>query len=819
MAYGIKYYSEFDSFKTLQSYILNIYQKDYTGGSTELLLSGSPVVQEWQEDDPIAPIKGSTLKISYISDGISLDDFYSNEDNTFLVELKRLETGETMFKGYILQDDCEEIQVDFNHIIQLTASDNLGLLKDVTLDQAAKLYGTDETDTRTLTRIHPPLSYYYAFQISGASFDWYIGQTFIVSGLSGANGTYTVSSLQNTGGVFIVGVVGVIPAFTSGVATIDWVQRINIVGYIPLKTITRLCLLSTSLELSSRVITELKPIGGSTDRWLEDTYIQGETFLSNSEWMSCYDVLERIMSRFNATTFQSNGSWWIVRWLEMWRYILGTSMTGWSYDKDFNAITSITENQRDFPFYNGSDIETGLLKSITRPFEYSKETFNYTQTDNLLKNSNFTEEGSVINSYESGENRDIERYNFTGEQGFTVQGTLIDIKRDQTFNIVGSGGADGTYKCLRTLLGPTYFVIVVDTAVPLFSPTNATINYQLITEYTALHWYDSSYAPPYFPRFIRVIRDFQENELDRYIVVGVSAAGGAGIYACESTGIEISAQDKIELSFDFRTENSNPGGGSFGTQFDFALKLQYGSTNNYISSGPMIWVPNITSYNAFAYSVLVGDNAQKWHTVTVTSEPAPFDGIFYIYLRGYPIYDNMFYKNFQIKITNTVSGQVNIIGHTHKNSQDLIIKNNRDVEIYMDDSPRSTIAGALYLETLTENLRNRTTLWNYNGSVDNNIRLGELMTNESEFWRWKPTSKFSGTILNLLNPVYGNIFSMFAIVTMGGGDKRYVPGSLAIDYKNGTADCTLWEVTDFTVTYSDFEAANLYLFNYLYEKS
>ena len=817
MAYGIKYYSEFDSFKTLQSYILNIYEKDYTGGSSILLLSGSPVVQEWQEDDPIAPIKGSTLKISYISDGISLDDFYSNEDNTFLVELKRLETGETMFKGYILQDDCQEVQVDFNHIIQLTASDNLGLLKDVTLDQAAKLYGTDETDTRTLTRVHPPLSSFYAFQISGASFDWYIGQTFTVSGLSGANGTYTVSSLQNTGGVFIVGVVGTIPSFTSGSATIDWVQRINIVGYIPLKTITRLCLLSTSLELSTRVVTELKPIGGSTDRWLEDTYIQGETFLSNSEWMSCYNILEKIMSRFNATCFQSNGSWWIVRWLEMWRYILGTSMTGWSYDKDFAVITSITENERDFPFYDGTDIETGLLKSITRPYEYSKETFNYVQPDNLLKNSNFTEEGSVINSYESGENRDIERYDFTGEQGFTVQGALIDIKRDQTFNIVGSGGADGTYKCLRTLLGPTYFVIVVDTAVPLFSPTNATINYQLVTEYTALHWYDSSYAPTYgyWPRFIRVIRDFQENELDRYIVIESSASGYSG-YAAMSEGIEISAQDKIELSIEFKTESSFTGSGGF--FFDFFLVLQYGDTRNWISAGPMIWVPNIDYYNAFGFNVFAEDNTNKWHTAIVTSEPAPFDGIFNVFLGGY---SNTFmnYKNIQIKITNTVSGQINIIGHTHKNSQDLIIKNNRNVEIYMDDAPRSTIAGALYLETLTENLRNRTTLWNYNGSVDNNIRLGELMTNETEFWRWKPTSKFSGTFLNLLNPIYGNIFSMFAIVTMGGGDKRYVPGSLAIDYKNGTADCTLWEITDFSVTYSDFEAANLYLFNYLYEKS
>jgi hypothetical protein len=491
-------------------------------------------------------------------------------------------------------------------------------------------------------------------------------------------------------------------------------------------------------------------------------------------------------------------------------------MTGWSYDKDFNAIASITENQRDFPFYNGSDIETGLLKSITRPFEYSKETFSYKQTDNLLKNSNFTEEGSVINSYESGENRDIERYDFSGEQGFTVQGALIDIKRDQTFNIVGSGGADGTYKCLRTLLGPTYFVIVVDTAVPLFSPTNATINYQLVTEYTALHWYDSSYAPPYFPRYIRVIRDFQENELDRYIVIE-SANDFYGLYAAMSEGIEISAQDKIELSFEFRSESSIPGNGAFGAQLGFALVLQYGDTKNWISAGPMIWVPNINYYNPFAFSVLSGDNVNKWHTAIVTSEPAPFDGIFNVFLSGF---SNTFmnYKNIQIKITNTVSGQVNIIGHTHKNSQDLIIKNNRDVEIYMDDSPRSTIAGTLYLETLTENLRNRTTLWNYNGSVDNNIRLGELMTNESEFWRWKPTSKFSGTFLNLLNS-YGNIFSLFAIVTMGGGDKRYVPGSLAIDYKNGTADCTLWEVTDFTVPYSDFEAANLYLFNYLYEKS
>jgi len=137
----------------------------------------------------------------------------------------------------------------------------------------------------------------------------------------------------------------------------------------------------------------------------------------------------------------------------------------------------------------------------------------------------------------------------------------------------------------------------------------------------------------------------------------------------------------------------------------------------------------------------------------------------------------------------------------------------------MDDVPHLSLKGALYLDTITSLVQDLTKEWNYTGGATNYPYLGQLTTKEKLFWRWKPTSKFSGTFLNLLNPVYGNIFSMFAIVTMGGGDKRYVPGSLAIDYKNGTADCTLWEITDFSVTYSDFEAANLYLFNYLYEKS
>ena len=738
MAYGIKYYSEFDSFKTLQSYILNIYQKDYTGGSTELLLSGSPVIQEWQEDDPIAPIKGSTLKISYISDGISLDDFYSNEDNTFLVELKRLETGETMFKGYILQDDCQEIQVDFNHIIQLTASDNLGLLKDVTLDQAAISFGDLETIANGPSSAGGNTIYLY----SVPNLNMPIGS--ILKIYSGGLLFYTFTVAKVVGWTPLLGwaieIVETAPVIIIGSTdTTEWMVAKDINGFHSLAYFLRLCLLSTSLELSSRVVTELYPVDGTTGRWLDDTTIQGTTFLNNDKWMTCYDILEAIMTRFNATCFQSNGTWWIVRWLEMWRYILGTSMTGWSYDKDFAVITSITENQRDFPFYNGSDIETGLLKSITRPFEYSKETFNYGQPENLLCNSNIQTLGPLVRSYDIG-------------------------------------------------LYTRY-------------------------EYELPCWFNG----PYGPQPERVIRITINNdptsvdylrELERIIVI--NGATGSDPTSTKSEDISISKGDVVNLSFSFKTNTSQPGP----VNNVFAVTLWDGITLLYLKDNGS-WSTTL----GYTYSVLNGDNTDQWHTVTIRSLETPHTGIINVFLAQQNNSDfETNYNDINFSISYNVNSSKNINGQTHNDSQSAVIKNNSDIEVLMDDVPHLSLKGALYLDTITSLVQDLTKEWNYTGGATNYPYLGQLTTKEKLFWRWKPTSKFSGTFLNLLNS-YGNIFSMFAIVTMGGGDKRYVPGSLAIDYKNGTADCTLWEVTDFTVTYSDFEAANLYLFNYLYEKS
>ena len=53
---GLKYTGSFDSIRNGNSrYIVNIYQESYTGDPINIILGATPVIHEWQEDDPLAP--------------------------------------------------------------------------------------------------------------------------------------------------------------------------------------------------------------------------------------------------------------------------------------------------------------------------------------------------------------------------------------------------------------------------------------------------------------------------------------------------------------------------------------------------------------------------------------------------------------------------------------------------------------------------------------------------------------------------------------------------------------------------------------------
>lgn len=401
MPYGLKYFAEFNTISSQNlTFRLEISKKNFTGDEQEITLTATGCVQEWQEDNPFAPIKGCTLNIGIINDGtVSLDDFYSEEDDEFYVELIRTDTMMTLFRGYILQDDSQEVVLEYAHEINIVATDNLGTLKDVLLNDAAAKFGNTTTYTgiditaegQSFITDRPEISGLKPGQLFSIDTSLYIGN-------------YTCIGIEFQNPVWIINVGKPLPNFGYQTSDIIIKNPVELNDYVSLLTLVRLCLKSTEISTYLKVATNIYPEGGSIERWLDSTIILGSTFQNNDKWDNCYDVLEKIMKRFNATLFQSWGQWYIVRFGELFAGYNRTpshfAIIGDQYTNDFAYLTTFNENHL-FDI-NANEVETGLLKSIIRPYKFITETFNYDQQTNLIKNTNLQNVGNLLNQYQVG---------------------------------------------------------------------------------------------------------------------------------------------------------------------------------------------------------------------------------------------------------------------------------------------------------------------------------------------------------------------------------------------------------------------------------
>lgn len=773
--YGLKYQCTFDppsggAFAFKPRYRLEILQKNYSGPATNVIGGETPVIHQWQTDDIKAPIRGGSLAMSLINKGsLPLKTFLSTNDDEYKVRFYWIEhvlllqtRDNLLYEGFLVQDDCNEPLVDYTHEISLSSNDGLGLLKDVALNEAPGNYNILFTSTEPYeitvigadTVFLPSLAFGSLLQV---------GDQISIDG----SPRYTVKNLipgVNVMNVYLVEHPTPVAPTTGDIS----VYRIILLDKTSLLTIIKICLSATGLELKTNIYCNLLEINHfDTSSFLDQTLIDVQTFLKDDvNYDNCYNILEKILGRFNLSLFQADGVWNIVRWDELRYY--NNQIPGFSYDENMTLIGPVT---MDVPLNIDPDIPTApkpdtypihqLYHRIFRSFKYDKETFNYKQPPQLLRNFNLQELGTLRSTTFSG-------------SGSTLQ-TIRDY--DMPWWSTGftwtSGGGGVLYSSAQ--------------------------------------------------RFIRVITDSVGNEVGRFAVIkGNPVADNPS--AAASTKIEVNAGDSIKYSFAYKTSNSQPG--AVNTVFDINLVTQLplapiGANNRYLDDDGK-W----TATKNFVHTVPAGENTNEWHTVEVTSDQIPFDGHLYIKLaQASTSNQETHFKDIRLEYIPTINQSTKIKGHTHTDTQAPDIKQNEDIEIFCDTSPRNSVVGTLFLNSLNGILQKLTTKWlrghmvTGGGLPMERRNIGDITTTETLFWRRITRNMLEGSLSGLLHNSKHRHISLLSVMRYTYGpmdDLNFVPGKFELDYKHDMINnSTLWEQWQDGEVDADLNED--YVFKYIYE--
>lgn len=113
-------------------YRLNIYKKNYLGGFSEI--NGSMVLTKGSVDTILETIRGTGLNLSLeAKSGLTFDEFILEDEFTYKTEL--LKSNQIIFNGYIKPDGVQQSYVADEWYVNITSTDGLGALKDLSFVQ------------------------------------------------------------------------------------------------------------------------------------------------------------------------------------------------------------------------------------------------------------------------------------------------------------------------------------------------------------------------------------------------------------------------------------------------------------------------------------------------------------------------------------------------------------------------------------------------------------------------------------------------------------------------------------------------------------
>lgn len=307
--------------------------------------------------------------------------------------------------------------------------------------------------------------------------------------------------------------------------------------------------------------------------------------------------------------------------------------------------------------------------------------------------------------------------------------------------------------------------------------------------------------PPNAP-VIRVGVDIDGVEIFRGLVL-------SGDCQAKCTPFEISALDKMVMSYRVQSNFSQPGPGTLVE----VVNLYDGTTNRYANENPFSWTLGV----GWNVPVPTGQNVDQGLLVEIKTPQVPYDGLIYQFFNSNTITagEETWITDFRVEYIPVINSNSRITGQYHQQTQTPIIKNVSETDIRIDDAPRNSIGGCMFELGFNNIIQTRTSTWIAPPTLDQDKALGELITLDDAIDSGSPRGKVEGTFYTLKqNDKIISLASRLTYVGVyNGNDFDFLPGRMEIDYRNSKVNCTmyrLWLEDDVTAEWA-------YNFNYIYE--
>lgn len=735
MAYGRKYHIQF---KNVQNDLYHIFisEKDYEGGIYELrAATDRPFETKSQSGDEavFTAIRAKECALSFVAEnGISLLNFYSEDDEQFRIDFYVHEV-----EGVIIDKLLNSFYLVQDNCQQDFAAEPFEV----------SLGGTDNI---ALLKDVPFTTEGMPYHTDNGN---YLGDISLFD--------YIKIAIQQTG-----------------------------LADLPLRIYSNIFENTTDDRGDDPTAEMFQQIFMNTGRYVND----------EGSWQDLYTILTDILTTFNCCLAQENGAWNIFRRQESYLFtdnkIPGVEHNLTTGDKtaiELDFIWPIAYVQPTANFIDKIFLDKADHKArINRPFEFAKETFNYTALIQLKNTDLQLPFGAVPFETIIDGDRRIDRYPLStyfpdwiqrnGDTSFLEVVTDISVTPEQEIDRYINKPPNFDVKC-----GVQFN--------PIFVSENDSFTFSLL--------FDTLHDDGFFWVYFRLL-----------------AFDGT----CYSLNYHHDVDDDTYLQWDEMPPDewySEPYGIYAGKNSASGQWTQW-SMFAFTDEDRPILIP--------ADGILLIEVDGNSHD---TAAP-PGGGLDPFGSGTYTTY----FKDITLNITQYVNESSQISGHYHNNKQVLLpdqkIKNNYDEEIKIDDSPRHSIAGTLltnettdlnYTDTETGEETGvidvhsiRTHAW-HRANINEERRLGEIIVFERMHQAFKARTAIEGTLYGLRHQLSDDSFNFVSLLCLLTLDSlpnyNFIFGMLEVDWMNANVKAVLNELyqTDADDEPFDYD----YIFSYIYK--